>query len=570
MRRFGVGLAAAGLAILLGAGGVGAREGRAESVAPRPKAAAQTAALRQVPGPVPTHPQRARRFERKTLLVKFKRSVSPGQRQAALAVADATARANVKGTDFVLAAVSNAAKARTTLTRDPRVAAVELNYVRYALSTPNDPRFATDQQYLLPLRLPSAWDVTRGSTNVKVAIVDSGVDLDHPDLADRILPGYDFVNGDAVAQDDEGHGTMVAGLAAADTNNGIGIAGAAWNASILPVKVLDDTGAGNDFDVANGITWAADNGAQVINLSLGGPWSSQTLYDAVQYARNKGAVVVAAAGNDGAPQESFPAAYADLAVGATDGAGDAAWFSNSGYWVDVAAPGIDVTSTALADGPVESYAKGSGTSFSSPIVAGIAALVRSQHPEWGPAQVVKEVLRAWDRGPRGLDPYYGFGLVDAAAAVGGASQPPAAQPGGDPNEPNGVTKRATPVTTAANGTISPEGDHDVYAVDVSQPKWFSATVTPQTLSPTVRASEVDPQIEGIGPGGERLRLGSGAENTVGRREALLLPAATAGRYYLDVSSQASARGSYSIAVADANAPHSSTPSSGGAFPASAS
>ena len=554
MSRLWVGLVAAGLVVLLSTGGTNRGEQRTEPIVRLTAATAQTVDLRQAPAPVRTHPQRARRFERKTLLVKFKQGVSPGQRQAALAAADSTARANVKGTGFVLAAVSNTAKARATLGRDPRVAAVELNYVRYALATPNDPRFGTDQQYLLPLRLPSAWDVTRGSTNVKIAIVDSGVDLDHPDLADRILPGYDFVNRDAVAQDDEGHGTMVAGLAAADTNNGIGIAGAAWNASILPVKVLDGTGAGSDFDVANGITWAADSGAQVINLSLGGPWSSQTLYDAVQYARSKGTVVVAAAGNDGAPQVSYPAAYADLAVGATDGAGDAAWFSNSGYWVDVAAPGIDVTSTALADGPVESYAKGSGTSFSSPIVAGITALVRSQHPEWGPAQVVKQVLRAWDRGPRGLDPYYGFGLVDAAAALGGTGQAPAAQPGGDPNEPNGATRRATTVATSAAGTISPEGDHDVYAVDVSQPKWFSATVTPQALSPTLRASEVDPQIEGIGPGGERLRLGSGVENTVGRREALLLPAAVAGRYYLDVSSQASGRGSYAVAIADANAP----------------
>ena len=547
----GLALAVAALAIVPGAGQSAARGGPWKE---RAATKTQTLSLRRLPAAVRAHPLRARRFDRKTLLVKFKAGVSVSERKAALAAVGATAQRRVEGTRSWLAGVADADKARVALARDPRVAAVDLNYVRYALATPNDPLFATDQQYLLPLRLPAAWEVTRGSTAVKVAIVDTGVDLDHPDLVNRILPGYDFVNGDPVAQDDEGHGTMVAGLAAAQTGNGLGIAGAAWNASIIPVKVLDATGSGSDFDVADGITWAADNGAQVINLSLGGPWSSVTLYDAIQYARGKGVVVVAAAGNDGAPIQSYPAAYADIAVGATDDSGDAAWFSNSGYWVDLAAPGIAVTSTALAAGPADAYAAGSGTSFASPIVAGVAALVRAQHPEWSQAQVVKQVLRGWDRGPRGLDPFYGLGLVDAAAAVGSSLQPAAAQPGGDSNEPNGATKRATVVATSATGTISPEGDHDVYAVDVPHPKWFSATVTPQALSPTVRASEVDPQIEAIGPGGERLRLGSGVENTVGRREAVLLPAAAAARYYLDVSSQASARGSYSLAVADANAP----------------
>src|SRR5919204_1909578 len=523
----GVALALAGLALVLTAGGGTSAGGQVRPRARHPAVSTQTQSLHRVPAPVRAHPERARRFDPKTLLVKFKKGVSASQRSAALAQSGATVRRQVKGTRFVLVGVGDAEKARAALERNERVAAVEPNYVRYALATPNDPRFSTDQQYLLPLRLPSAWDVTRGSTSVKVAIVDTGVDLDHPDLVNRILPGHDFVNGDAVAQDDEGHGTMVAGIAAAETGNGIGIAGVAWNASVIPVKVLDATGAGSDFDVASGITWAADNGAQVINLSLGGPWSSQTLYDAINYARGKGAVVVAAAGNDGAPTFSYPAAYADVAVSATDASGDSAWFSNSGYWVDLSAPGIDVTSTALAAGPVDAYAKGSGTSFASPIVAGIVALVRAQHPEWSQAQVVKQVLRGWDRGPRGLDPYYSLGLADAAAAVGGAGQPPAAQPGGDSNEPNGVLKRATTVATSATGTISPEGDQDFYAVDVPSPKWFSATVTPQALSPTIRASEVDPQIDAIGTGGAHVRLGSGVENTVGRREAVLVPAAGA-------------------------------------------
>ena len=504
------------------------------------------AALRAEPLRQPGHRPK---FDQHTLLVEFK----PGASRSVVAEAhDASVRKTIKATGVSLVAVEDAQQARNAFDADPRVERVELNRIRHALATPNDPRFAGQQQYLLPLRLPAAWDVARGSTAVKIAIADTGVDLDHPDLAPRILPGHDFVNGDADAQDDEGHGTMVAGIAAAATDNGIGIAGVSWNASIIPVKVLDGTGAGWDFDIANGITWAADNGAHVINLSLGGPGSSVTLYDAVEYARRKGAVVVAAAGNDAAPIATSPGGYADVAVAATDGAGDAAWFSNSGYWIDVTAPGIDITSTALAPGPVDAYARGSGTSFASPIVAGVAALVWSQHPDWSQQQVVRQLYRAWDRGPRGLDPFYGFGLLDAAAALGLAVQSPAAQPAGDANEPNGAPKRATSLTTSRNATISPEGDEDVFSVDVTTPKWFSVTVTPPALSPTLRASEVDPNLSIVSPKGKPIARSE--FNTPGRREAVLVPAADAGRYFADVTSVASARGPYSVALADARPP----------------
>ena len=172
------------------------------------------------------------RFDQNTLLVKFEPGVSTAGKKAALAAHGAALSRAIPGISRSLVAVKDPEQARKQLERDPRVASVELNHIRYALATPNDPRFAGEQQYLLPLRLPAAWDVSQGSPGVKIAIVDTGVDLDHPDLAPRIVPGYDFVNNDAVAQDDEGHGTMVAGIAAAATNNGIGIAGVAWNASI--------------------------------------------------------------------------------------------------------------------------------------------------------------------------------------------------------------------------------------------------------------------------------------------------------------------------------------------------
>jgi subtilisin family serine protease len=511
--------------------------------------AASSTALRRLP----TLRRGQPRWDEGTVIVRFREGVSAADRDAALAARGGSLVKTLPGTRVALVRVADPQRARAALAADPRIEAVELNRLRYALATPNDPRFAAEQQYLLRLRLPSAWDVTRGSMGVRIAILDTGVDLDHPDLTSRIVPGRDFVNGDAVAQDDEGHGTMVAGIAAAATGNGIGIAGAAWNASITPVKVLDATGAGNDFTIAEAIRWAADNAAQVINLSLGGPWASITLEEAVAYARGKGALVVAAAGNDGWARYSYPAVYADLAVGATDSGGDGAWFSNSGYWVDLSAPGIDVVSTTLAPGAAEAYARGAGTSFSSPLVAGIAALLRAEHPEWTVAKTTAQLLRAWDRGPRGLDPFYGLGVVDAYAALGGDLQQPAPQPAGDANEPNEAPRRATPILASATGTFSPEGDVDAYAVDVAAPKWFSATVTPPPLSQTVRAGEVDPWLDVIGPQGQRL-LASSVDNTVGRSESVLVPAGAAGRYFLETKSLASARGSYSIAMSDARAP----------------
>src|SRR5439155_5568247 len=213
------------------------------------------------------------------LLVRF----APGTGQVAAERAAGRAGAEIQGTagGTGFAVVSTGGRpvdeVRRELEASPRVEQVEPNRVRHLDALPDDPRYADSQAgYLQAIGLPAAWDRTTGSDGQVLAILDSGVDLDHPDLAGRLLPGWDFVNNDNVPADDNGHGTMVAGVAAARTNNERGVAGVAWRGWIMPVKVLDANGEATDANIAAGITWAVDHGADVINLSLGGPGASTT------------------------------------------------------------------------------------------------------------------------------------------------------------------------------------------------------------------------------------------------------------------------------------------------------
>jgi thermitase len=251
-----------------------------------------------------------------------------------------------------------------------KVTYAEPDFVAQALGNPDDPYFGL-QWGLTKVEAPGAWEVTTGSPSVSVAILDTGVDLDHPDLADKLINNINFSNS-ATADDVYGHGTHVAGIAAAITSNGIGVAGLGRDATIMNVKVLGDTGSGTYSAIASGIIWAADNGAEVINMSLGGYAASSTLEDAINYAWNKGVVVVAAAGNSGSTTLSYPAYYDNcIAVAATDASDAMAYFSTYGKWVDVAAPGLNIYSTLKDNG----YGYKSGTSMAAPHVAGLAALV---------------------------------------------------------------------------------------------------------------------------------------------------------------------------------------------------
>jgi subtilisin family serine protease len=282
------------------------------------------------------------------------------------------------------------------------------------------------QPNMRQIHADQAWaNCQQGSPTVVVAVVDGGVDLTHPDLAANLLPGYNFVENNPVPQDDNGHGTHVAGIIAAGLN-GLGVVGVAPKVSILPVRVMSD-GSGSNSTIAAGIRWAADR-AQIINLSLGGPSSSRVLQDAINYAiQTKGRLVIAAAGNAATTgnQTEYPAAFPGvIAVAAVDQNGQHAYFSNTGSYVALSAPGINILSTVLNGG----YGLKSGTSMASPHVAGLAGLFWSRFPTDTAGQIAALMENtAVDQGDPGWDPVYGYGLIDAFPA-GSLSQAQAVPP----------------------------------------------------------------------------------------------------------------------------------------------
>jgi subtilisin family serine protease len=473
---------------------------RAEAAA----SAAETAAA-AAPKPVAGAPGAAPAEDSNSLLVTFASDVAPAEAEAIIEQTGADAEP-IPGTDTleVTAAEPELAEVAAELTAEPDVEAVEPNRVRSASRVPNDPSYPTQQPYLTRIGAPTAWDVADTGASTVVAVLDTGVDRDHPDLAPNLVAGRDFVNLDADPSDDNGHGTAVAGVVGAATGNGGGVAGVAWNARIMPVKVLGANGTGLDGDIASGITWATDQGADIINLSLGGFGSSTALDQAVDYALAHDVLVVAAAGNQAAGVPSFPAALPGvLAVTAVDAQGSFAWFSNHGPWVTLAAPGISVVTTALAAGPTMAVAPVTGTSFSSSIVAGVGALVRERHPAWGWGKVAYELVRtARDAGPAGVDDAYGFGIVDAAAALDVGSHGTVSAPNlaGDASDLP-TSPRLVPVGAPVTEGLRLELDQDWFAFDVPTAAGAQITVTPPAFGGGSRASEMDPVIELYGPGG---------------------------------------------------------------------
>ena len=268
-----------------------------------------------------------------------------------------------------------------------------------------------------------AWTVTTGG-GTKVAIIDSGVASDNPDITPKVVARANFSTA-ATGEDNYGHGTHVAGIVAATANNSIGVAGVCPDCTILDAKVLNDSGSGSSSAIANGINWAVSNGAKVVNMSLGQRTSSKTLETAVNNAWKQGAVLVAAAGNTGSQSKIYPGAYPNvIAVAATDTTDAKASFSTYGSWVDVAAPGVNVYSTfpnhafyiATENGRSQGYDVGNGTSMASPIVAATAALAWSSHTGATNTSVRANVESTADRIP-GTGNYWAHGRVNANNAV---------------------------------------------------------------------------------------------------------------------------------------------------------
>jgi len=337
------------------------------------------------------------------------------------------------------------------LRRNPDIALARPDYRIRLAEIPNDPYFL-NYQYALrnnggvldidpenrpqmtagaDIKATAAWDVAKGDAETIIAIVDTGVDMTHPDLVGKLVStGHDFANDDEDATDDVWHGTHVAGIAAANTNNGVGIAGVAWNCRILPVKVTDANGDGFYSWIIDGIIWAADNGAKVINLSLGGDVDDPFLKEACQYAHDKGVVIVASAGNDGLLGVLFPAAYDDyvLAAAASDYNDDIADFSNFGPEIDVAAPGVLILGPVpqfYADATFGSgslpYVFATGTSASAPHVSGMAALIRSAKPDLSVDDLMKVIRYTADDVNKaefpGRDDHAGYGRINMARAL---------------------------------------------------------------------------------------------------------------------------------------------------------
>ncbi len=310
---------------------------------------------------------------------------------------------------------------------------VEQNSYAYAFGVPND-QYYQYQWHMPKIGMENAWDLATG-TGVTVAVIDTGVKQSLPDLANTtFVAGYDFVNNDNDPTDDQGHGSHVAGTVAQSTNNSIGCTGVAYNAKIMPLKVLSAQGTGTNSDIADSIYWAADNGADVINLSLGGSSSSTILENAINYAWNKGVVIVCAAGNDNVSTPFYPAAYANcISVSATDYNDNRASYSNYGTTIDIAAPGGDsgdnngdgyddmvLQNTIGSNG--DGYYFMAGTSMAAPHVAGVAALVKSANSSLSNSDI-KNILynTATDIGAAGKDNQFGYGLVNAYAAVQAAN-----------------------------------------------------------------------------------------------------------------------------------------------------
>ena len=357
-------------------------------------------------------------YEPDRLLVQFR----PGAaREAVRQAANVTPRRSLNSIDIEVVDTPPGMlhASMTALEKNPNVEWVSYDYLTESTFDPNDPLLVDGTQYG-PQRInaPAAWDISLGS-GVTIAVVDSGVDLSHPDLVDRLVPGYDIYDDDDNPVDGCGHGTIVAGVAAATGGNAQGIAGIAPDARIMPVRITNDSCNGSYSRIIDGIVYAADNGARVIVVTSGAGVYNYGLHSAVTYARSKGAIVITAAGNRSNSDPFYPGSHPEsFNVSATNQDDTLYSRSNFGDQIDVTAPGQAIHSTHWTATGGSTYAAMSGTSTSAPHVAGVAALILSQNPGLSVTEV-EELIAATadDLGDAGWDPYFGAGIVNAGRAL---------------------------------------------------------------------------------------------------------------------------------------------------------
>lgn len=404
------------------------------------------------------------------VVVRFDDRVTERQQGAVLAASGLTLVDQLPGSDFALAQSSGDADRPVS----SLIEEVEPLVTYRASGVPDDPAYR-GQWHLPAIDAASAWDVTSGSGTI-VAVIDTGVAYETngpyvqaPDLAGTsFAPGWDFVSGDAHPNDENGHGTHVAGSIAETTGNGLGGAGVAPGATIMPLRVLDAEGSGSDFNLAQAIRFAADHGAAVANLSLGGPTTSDVVRDAIGYARSHGVVVVASSGNDGSSTVSYPAAEVGVvAVGSVRYDRTRPPYSSYGTALDLVAPGgdlsVDQDHDGFPDGILQqTFAQGwttfcmcfmQGTSMAAPQVSAVAALVAARGTT--DPEVIEQVLKAsaLDLGPAGRDDQYGAGLVQAGAAVR-VALPGAPDPASVPiAPPRGLPAPTVPAPTGPAPTL---------------------------------------------------------------------------------------------------------------------
>jgi len=377
------------------------------------------------------------------LLLKFKEGISVKDQEEIIKNTNIKVKSEIPQIKVKVISVPEAAQDEVAraLANNPKVEFVENNYLAEAVLIPNDPNYPS-QWHHPKISSPSGWDINTGSKDIIIAIADTGVDPTHPDLAAKLVPGYNFYNNNTDTHDVYGHGTAVAGSAAAISDNSIGVTGVAWNNLIMPLRIADPTGWATYSAMASAMTYAADHGAKVVNLSYAGTGYSSTLQSAANYAWSKGLIIVASAGNYSTSVLYYPAALNNvLAISATASSDAIASFSNYGTWVDLAAPGVSILTTTNGGG----YGSWSGTSFSAPITAGLAALVFSANPSLKNTDVVNLMeTNADDLGTSGFDVYYGWGRINVAKTLAAATS---IVPASDTASPS------VSITSPANGSI---------------------------------------------------------------------------------------------------------------------